>query len=153
MKKRMLSLVTILVCFLCACSNPQVSPASTGSTGSASSAPPAALEEEVWPVNEYTQNLPVPPGAVAWATLDTERQYCGVSLTGMGQSDFDSYLDLLKQEGFSPLEELSEEVKGQDYVSIGALLSDGETCLSLSYIPDQLTLYITFADGAGDIRP
>ena len=33
------------------------------------------------------------------------------------------YMELLKQEGFSVIEDVSEEVKGQDYVSVGTLLS------------------------------
>ena len=41
-------------------------------------------------------------------------------------------------------EDVSEEIKGQDYVSIGTLLSNGEKGLGISYIPDNLTIYISF---------
>ena len=53
-------------------------------------------------------------------------------------------MEFLKQEGFSVIEEVSEEIKGQDYVSIGTLLSNGEKGLSISYIPDNFTIYISF---------
>ena len=44
----------------------------------------------------------------------------------------------------SIIEEVSEEIEGQDYVSIGTLLSNGEKGLSISYIPDNFTIYISF---------
>ena len=53
-------------------------------------------------------------------------------------------MKLLEQEGFSVIEDVSEEIKGQDYVSIGTLLSNDEKGLSISYIPDNLTIYISF---------
>ena len=42
------------------------------------------------------------------------------------------------------MENVSEAVKGQSYVSIGTLLSNGEKSLSVSYVPDTLTIYISF---------
>ena len=54
----------------------------------------------------------------------------------ISETDYNDYLELLKQEGFSIIEEVSEEIEGQDYVSIGTLLSNGEKGLSISYIPD-----------------
>ena len=50
----------------------------------------------------------------------------------------------MKQEGFSIIEEVSEEIEGQDYVSIGTRLSNGEKGLNISYIPDNFTIYISF---------
>ena len=38
------------------------------------------LEEGVWPDNQYTENLPVPPGTVSRAMLDTVQRYCAVSV-------------------------------------------------------------------------
>lgn len=58
-------------------------------------------------------------------------------------------MELLKQEGFSIIEEVSEEIKGQDYVSIGTLLSDGEKGMSISYIPDNFVIYISFEKDEG----
>ena len=102
------------------------------------------LDAGVWPVNEYTEGLPVPSGTVGWAMLDTEHENCSISIVDISETDYNDYLELLKQEGFSIIEEVSEEIEGQDYVSIGTLLSNGEKGLSISYIPDNFTIYISF---------
>jgi len=95
-------------------------------------------------VNEYTEGLPVPSGTVAWAMLDTEHENCSISIVDIDESSYNEYMELLKQEGFSVIEDVSEEIKGQDYVSISTLLSNDEKGLSISYIPDNLTIYISF---------
>ena len=94
--------------------------------------------------SEYTEGLPVPSGTVGWAMLDTEHENCSISIVDISETDYNDYLELLKQEGFSIIEEVSEEIEGQDYVSIGTLLSNGEKGLSISYIPDNFTIYISF---------
>lgn len=93
---------------------------------------------------KYTEGLPVPSGTVGWAMLDTEHENCSISIVDISETDYNDYLELLKQEGFSIIEEVSEEIEGQDYVSIGTLLSNGEKGLSISYIPDNFTIYISF---------
>lgn len=90
------------------------------------------------------RGLPVPSGTVGWAMLDTEHENCSISIVDISETDYNDYLELLKQEGFSIIEEVSEEIEGQDYVSIGTLLSNGEKGLSISYIPDNFTIYISF---------
>ena len=102
------------------------------------------LDAGVWPVNEYTEGLPVPSCTVGWAMLDTEHENCSISIVDISETDYNDYFELLKQEGFSIIEEVSEEIEGQDYVSIGTLLSNGEKGLSISYIPDNFTIYISF---------
>ena len=77
------------------------------------------LDEGVWPENEYTEGLPVAPGTVAWATLDTEHENCNINLTGISENDYNEYMELLNQEGFSVIENVSEEIEGENYVSIG----------------------------------
>ncbi|MFR3323567.1 MAG: hypothetical protein ACLTR8_03075 [Oscillospiraceae bacterium] len=76
--------------------------------------------------------------------LDTEHENCSISIVDISETDYNDYLELLKQEGFSIIEEVSEEIEGQDYVSIGTLLSNGEKGLSISYIPDNFTISISF---------
>lgn len=76
--------------------------------------------------------------------LDTEHENCSISIVDISETDYNDYLELLKQEGFSIIEEVSEEIEGQDYVSIGTLLSNGEKGLSISYIPDNFTIFISF---------
>lgn len=50
----------------------------------------------------------------------------------------------MKQEGFSVIEAVSEEIEEQAYVSIGALLSHGKKGLSISYIPNTISIDISF---------
>ena len=40
------------------------------------------------------------------------------------QNDYNEYMELLNQEGFSVIENVSEEIEGENYVSIGTLLSN-----------------------------
>ena len=58
--------------------------------------------------------------------LDTEHGYCLINIVDIRETEYNEYMELLKQEGFSVIEEVSEEIKGQDYVSIGTLLSNEE---------------------------
>lgn len=136
MKKSILVFVPLLA-LLTACSN---------RTETSVDAPPQAytqLDEGVWPVNAYTDGLPVPPGTVAWAMIDAERSHCSVGIEDIAESEFDDYLNRLKQAGFSVVEDVSEKIKGQDYVSVGAILSNGEKGVSVSYVPGNLAIYIT----------
>ena len=115
MKKSILVFI-LLLALLTACSN---------RTETAADAPSQAytqLDDGVWPVNAYTDGLPVPPGTVAWAMIDAERNHCSVGIEDIAESEFDDYLNRLKQAGFSVVEDVSEKIKGQDYVSVGAIL-------------------------------
>lgn len=140
MKFHSFPLAAALLLLLSGCAGPASSAPSSGPLPS-----PTALEAGVWPSNAYTEGLPVPPGEVAWALLDTARDNCSVHLTGMTQQQYDDYMSLLVDEGFSVLESTSETPQGQDYVSIGTILSDGEKELSVSFLPDSFTLYISLA--------
>lgn len=144
MKKYISVLAIMLTISLAACSNQDISsaPANNGSNTPSNSV--TILEEGVWPANEYTEGLPVPPGTVAWATLDAEHENCSVNLTDISETDYNEYIEVLKQGGFSIVEDVSEEIEGQDYVSIGTLLSNEEKWIAISYIPDSFTIYISF---------
>ena len=136
MKKSSLVFIRLLA-LLTACSN---------RTETAADAPSQAytqLDDGVWPVNAYTDGLPVPPGTVAWAMINAERNHCSVGIEDIAESEFDDYLNRLKQAGFSVVEDVSEKIKGQDYVSVGAILSNGEKGVSVSYVPGNLAIYIT----------
>ena len=143
MKKFVSIIAILLMLFLVACSN-QNTPSTTDDSSNTKPESITMLDEGVWPANEYTEGLPVPSGTVAWAMLDTEHKNCGISSVDIAESDYNDYMKLLEQEGFSVIEDVSEEIKGQDYVSIGTLLSNGEKGLSISYIPNNLTIYISF---------
>ena len=145
--KKIVSVITILLMLsLAACSNQDTTLTNTENTSNTQSESITMLDEGVWPVNEYTEGLPVPPGTVAWASLDTEHKNCSISIVDISETDYNDYMELLEQEGYSVIEDVSEEIKGQDYVSIGTLLSNGEKGLSISYIPDNFTIYISFED-------
>ena len=89
--KKYISVFTIMVMiFLAACSNQNISSAPTSNESNTQSNSVTKLEEGVWPANEYTEGLPVPPGTVAWATLDTEHGNCSINLTV--DSSFVQYL-------------------------------------------------------------
>ena len=144
MKKYISALAILLMISFAACSNQNTSSAPTDHGNRTSSDNVTILDEGVWPVNKYTEGLPVPPGTVVWASLDTEHENCSVNLTNISESDYTGYMEILKQEGFSVVENVSEEIEGEDYVSIGTLLSGNEKWLTISYIPDNLTIYISF---------
>lgn len=142
MKKYISVLAIIFIISLAACSNQTISSTPTGNESNIQSNSITTLDKGIWPVNEYTEGLPIPPGTVAWATLDTEHENCSVNLTGISDDDYSEYMEVLNQEGFSVIENVSEEIEEGNYVSIGTLLSNEDKWLSISYIPDSLTIYI-----------
>lgn len=142
MKKVVLALLVMII--LSACSSQDTPPAITDANEIAQSSKITMLDEGVWPTNTYTDGLPIPAGTVSWAALDTEHENCSINLVDISETDYNEYMELLKQEGFSVIEDTSEEIKGQDYVSVGTLLSNGEKGLSISYIPNSFAIYISF---------
>ena len=144
MKRFIPGIAILLILSLTACSAPKTPPKDTGDASNSQSEGIIRLDEGEWPVNEYTEGLPVPTGAVAWAMLDTEHENFSISIAGIDENDYDNYMELLIQEGFSVVENVSEKIKGENYVSVGTLLSNGEKGLSISYIPDNLTIYVSF---------
>lgn len=143
MKKYLLVILAVLMLIMTACSNYDT-PTSPDNSSNTQSESITMLDEGVWPVNEYTEGLPIPTGTVNWAMLDETVGYCNINIEGISETEYNDYMDLLKQEGFSVIEEVSEEIKGQDYVSIGTILSNGEKGLSISYIPENFGIYISF---------
>lgn len=101
---------------------------------------------DVWPVNTFTDSLPVPSGTVSWAAFDEAHQSLTVNLTDMSETDYADYMKSLQQAGFAVIEETSEDIEGQDYSSTGVLLSNGEKNISISYIPGNFTIYISFME-------
>ena len=142
MKKALSIFCILLILSLMACSGQGNHLTDAGNTSNPENI--TMLDEGVWPANDYTQGLPVPSGTVVWAMLNNQRGNCSVNITDMSETDYNDYLDILKQDGFSVVEEVPEEIKGQDYISVGTLLSDGERWLSISYLPNSFTIYISF---------
>lgn len=100
MKKYISVLAIIFIISLAACSNQTISSTPTGNESNIQSNSITTLDKGIWPVNEYTEGLPIPPGTVAWATLDTEHENCSVNLTGISDDDYSEYMEVLNQEGF-----------------------------------------------------
>ena len=144
MKTRVAASALILILALSACVRQDTTSSSGDSPDHSQPQGITLLEEGVWPDNPYTQGLPVPPGTVAWASLDSQHENCSVSVTDLDEEAYRDYMEALDQAGFSVVDGVSEEIQGQDYVSIGTLLSDGTRWLSISYIPGHLTIYISF---------
>ena len=93
MKKYISVFAIMLMIFLAACSNQNISSAPTSNESNTQSNSVTKLEEGVWPANEYTEGLPVAPGTVAWATLDTEHGNCSINLTGVSENDYNEYME------------------------------------------------------------
>lgn len=146
MKKLITVITLLLILLLTACTGQAAAPNGTDKADSSQPGGITILDEGVWPENEYTEGLPVPTGTVAWAMLDTEHGNCSISIERIEESDYNDYMALLTQQGFSAIKSVSENIKGQDYVSIGTVLSDNERWLSISYIPGNLGIYISFAE-------
>ena len=144
MKELTSIILIVLILSLTACSHQDNTLADSGNTSNTQSENITMLNEGVWPANDFTEGLPEPSGTVVWAMLDNQHENCSINITDMSETDYNDYLDFLKQDGFSMVEEVSEEIKGQDYVSTGTLMSDGERWLSISYIPNSFTIYISF---------
>lgn len=145
MKRRTLLGALLLALFLSGCGRPAGQIDAGQDVNSAPAQGALLLEPGTWPQNAYTEGLPIPPGRVDWAMVDTERGHCSVSLVGVDEIGYATYLDTLQQAGFSLVETQWEEIQGQDYVSIVNLLSDGERWLSMGYVPDRITLYRSLA--------
>ena len=141
MKKMIAALLCAAV--LSACSFQNASSAEIGVKEGAQSQNIIMLDEGIWPVNMYTDGLPVPPGTVRWASLDTEHENCSISIADMSETEYNDYMILLQEEGFSVIQDVSEEIEGQGYVSTGSLLSDGEKGLSISYADEIFMIYIS----------
>ena len=97
MKKYISALAILLMISFAACSNQNTSSAPTDHGNRISSDNVTILDEGVWPVNNYTEGLPVPPGTVVWASLDTEHENCSVNLTNISESDYTGYMEILRQ--------------------------------------------------------
>ena len=141
MKKICLVLALVFLLALSACAGRS---AATAAAGDPRAEGVTVSDTGEWPVNDYTEGLPVPSGKVAWTMLDAEHGTCSISVAELSEEEFRDYQERLTQAGFSVMENVSEAVKGQSYVSIGTLLSNGEKSLSISDVPETLTIYISF---------
>ena len=87
MKKLFQILAILLVLSLAACSNQDTASNNAGTTSNTQSENITMLDEGVWPVNEYTEGLPVPSGTVSWAMLDMEHENCSISIVDINETE------------------------------------------------------------------
>lgn len=108
-------------------------------------------DDGICPDNEYTQDIPSPPGTIGWVMLDSEKENCSIQIDGMTKAQFDSYYEKLLDSGYTEIEKVEEEVKGQGYISIGTIISNGSKSISLAYAESVLMMTIVNrgVDGAG----
>lgn len=102
----------------------------------------SVMLDAVWPENEYTAGVPVPAGTVSWAMLDRANEYCSVHMTEVSKADYDAYLASLLDARFVLQREEDESIEGEGYSAACTIFSDGERSVSISYIPDSLTMYL-----------
>ncbi len=140
MKKFIFVIAVILSITLAGCSNEETEINSDNNSADSI----VTLNEGIWPENEYTEGLPTPPGTVNRALLNETKKYCAVFLVDLSDEEYNAYIEILKQQGFSTVEEVSEDVKDQNYTSRGTILLNGEKALSISYTPGNLGIYISF---------
>lgn len=142
MKKLLLIAVAILTLALCACANGNNENADGGNSEDDNRI--EFLDSENWPSNKYTKGLPVPDGKVVQAMIDNESDNCSIVLSEVDEEAYNGYIDTLKQEGFSVVDEVTEEIEGQDYSALGIVLSNDKKGLSISYTPGNMVIYISF---------
>ena len=94
------------------------------------------LAEGIWPENEYTAGVPVPPGTVGWAMLDSQNESCSIQVQSVPQAQFDDYYQQLQDTGYQEIERTEEK----NEISIGTLLSDGSRSISLAYSEQTLMI-------------
>lgn len=140
MKKLTLLIVLLVMLSLTACSFSTDKESNKETTHAENVIP---LEKGVWPENEYTDGLPVPKGEVTWAVIDTEAEYCSISVEELREEDYDDFMKSIAEKGFHVIESTNERIPWQEYGSSNALMSDGEKYLSVSYTNCTLVLYIT----------
>lgn len=136
-------LLIMLVCAGCADNSANVSDKSNDDT-----LPDyvTMIQDNKWPENDYTAGLPVPDGKIEWVMVDSKNNTCSISVTDMDETAYQKFLQGVSDIGFSTQHSVSEEIKGECYVSSGSILSDGNKYLSIAYANQNMTLMISMAD-------
>lgn len=136
-----LLIVFLLVLSLAACSNQKAQNRESQSPESA-----IIFDTGKWPENKFTEGLAIPSGTVSTTIIDEKNEYCSINIVEIEENEYNDYMKQLNKDGFSIVKEVSEEIEGQGYVSENIVLSDGKKWLSVSHIPNNLILYISFSE-------
>lgn len=137
-------LICSIACFVAACGNtPEKGDAGNGNSQSQSKNNLEILKNGEWPNNEYTQDLLTPEaGTVSESWIDLDKEFLYISLSDIGEEDAQRYVKNLKANGFSLVEDNSEEINSENYISNATVLMKDNTVLSMAYINEQLAIYI-----------
>lgn len=131
-----LTLCIIVAVSLAACSAERPSNITTVNSSDTISDAITFIDDGVWPENEYTQDIPVPPGTVSWVMLDSENESCSIQISDVTGLQFDSYYQKLLNADFAEIKKAEEEV------SIGSIVSNGSKSISLAYASTVLMMTI-----------
>ena len=137
--------IVVLIVLMAACSNSSISGTGDVTNNSGSSLPEnfVMLDAGEWPQNEYTANIPKPEsGTLLYGWINPDEEYCCLELSDITQAESEQYVTALKEAGFTEIEKVSEQIKG-DYISVGILLINDDTSVSISYIDDLLGMCIS----------
>ena len=148
MKRGIVLLALLMLCLLTACGSKNTLKAASLIRDNTGIDPDSFvyLDAGVWPENEYTEELPVPPGTVNTAYIDTTNEFCVVMLNEVSDADFDNYIAELENNKFSQIENVDEEIEGEGYISTGTLYSNGTTSVSMSLADGTLGMYIVIVE-------
>ncbi len=137
-----ITLCIMLVVSLVACSAERPSNITTENSNETLPESITFIDDGVWPDNEYTQDIPTPPGTIGWVMLDSENENCSIQIDGLTKAQFDAYYEKLLGSGYTEIEKVEEEVKGQGYISIGTIITNGSKSISLAYADTVLVMTI-----------
>ena len=115
-------------------------------------APPESVtlsQEPLWPENEYTHGLPLPPCTVSWTITDSARKCCGIQIRALSREQFDTYYQTLLNSGFAEIEKIPG---GGKYISLGSIVSNRDKSISLAFSESVLMMTITKQPVDGSAR-
>ena len=105
------------------------------------------LDTGEWPKNTYTSNIPQPDSGIfvrGW--IDPDSQYCYIEMEDVNSDTMESWYGSLLDSGFTEVERMAEQIKGQDYKSTNAMLQNAERAINITHLSNEkgmLIMYIT----------
>lgn len=91
-----------------------------------------------WPDNRFTRYIPEPEsGKIEYIRDYSDYGRYEIVVNDISQSDFDSYIEILKKEGYSNIAQKSNKV------SVGLMLENDEVYLSIAYSEPGFNILIT----------
>lgn len=108
--------------------------------GVVSSPRPVQQEMDEWPQNEYTAAVPEPEYGVPFSAVSDQKGGYTVSLTGATREQGERYVQQLKQDGFTVIEQNSENA------ATGVLLEKEDVSVSVAVSDTGFSIYIALED-------